>query len=68
MMGRGVGWTDIGTAAEIETSDIDTCEFDTSGDSPSCAESHNRASEELGDAMHCSRRMNGQVKTVGVQL
>ena len=39
--------THIGTAAKVESSDIYPCEFDTSGDSPSCAKSHNRASEQL---------------------
>ena len=49
MMMMGGSQMDIymGIAAEIETSDIDTGELDTSSDSPSCAESHNRASEEL---------------------
>ena len=42
----------IDTTAKIESSDIDTGEFDTSSDSPSCAESHNRASEKLCDGMH----------------
>ena len=53
--------TYIGSTAEIEASDIDTCEFDTSGDSPSCAESYNRASEKLRDGMHC-RGINAAFK------
>ena len=48
MMGRRqIRWMYLSIAAEIETSDIDTGELDTSSDSPSCAGSHNRASEEL---------------------
>ena len=45
--GENVGVMYISTTAKIESSDIDTCELDTGSDSPSCAESHNRASEKL---------------------
>ena len=45
----------IGNTAKIESCDIDSCELDTSSDSPSCAESHDRASEYLGDGMHCKK-------------
>ena len=42
----------IGSTAKIESSDVDACELDTSSDSPSCAESHDRASEKLRNGMH----------------
>lgn len=57
--------TYIGSTAKIEASDIDTCEFDTSSDSPSCAESHNRASEKVGDGTHCERINAGSSKDSG---
>ena len=46
----------IGITAKIESSDIDACKLDTSSDSPSCAESNNRASKKLQDGMHREKR------------
>ena len=61
----GKGYMYIDTAAKIESSDIDTSKLDTSSDSPSCAESHNRASEKLRDGMHCNKVNADSIKERG---